>query len=89
MVFKVNLKYVQIERSDAGTSACGGWGQTSSARPILCEGGKSNGLCCSFLAHSSDIDDLLEGLDGVLKDWLDGLHAVSYTHLTLPTKRIV
>ena len=28
----------------------------------------------SFLAHSSDIDDLLEGLDGVLKDWLDGLH---------------
>ena len=29
---------------------------------------------CSFLAHSSDIDDLLEGLDGVLKDWLDGLH---------------
>ena len=29
---------------------------------------------CSFLAHSSDINDLLEGLDGVLKDWLDGLH---------------
>merc|ERR1712219_15356 len=28
----------------------------------------------SFLAHSSNIDDLLEGLDGVLKDWLDGLH---------------
>ena len=28
----------------------------------------------SFLAHSSDINDLLEGLDGVLKDWLDGLH---------------
>merc|ERR1719263_1632097 len=28
----------------------------------------------SFLAHASDIDDLLEGLDGVLKDWLDGLH---------------
>ena len=28
----------------------------------------------SFLAHSSDIDDLLEGLDGVLEDWLDGLH---------------
>ena len=28
----------------------------------------------SLLAHSSDIDDLLEGLDGVLKDWLDGLH---------------
>ena len=34
----------------------------------------SKGLCCSFLAHSSDIDDLLEGLDGVLEDWLDGLH---------------
>ena len=28
----------------------------------------------SFLSHSSDIDDLLEGLDGVLEDWLDGLH---------------
>merc|ERR1712144_18770 len=29
---------------------------------------------CSFLAHSSDINDLLEGLDGVLEDWLNGLH---------------
>ena len=29
---------------------------------------------CSFLAHSSDIDDLLEGLDGVLEDWLNRLH---------------
>jgi hypothetical protein len=29
---------------------------------------------CSFLSHTSDIDDLLEGLDGVLEDWLDGLH---------------
>ena len=28
----------------------------------------------SFLTHTSDIDDLLEGLDGVLEDWLDGLH---------------
>ena len=28
----------------------------------------------SFLAHASNIDDLLEGLDGVLEDWLDGLH---------------
>ena len=28
----------------------------------------------SFLAHASDINDLLEGLDGVLEDWLDGLH---------------
>merc|ERR1719478_543974 len=34
---------------------------------------RSDGAC-SFLAHASDIDDLLEGLDGVLKDWLDGLH---------------
>merc|ERR1719219_3118161 len=31
-------------------------------------------LECSFLSHSSDINDLLEGLDGVLEDWLDGLH---------------
>ena len=29
---------------------------------------------CSFLSHSSDVNDLLEGLDGVLKDWLDRLH---------------
>ena len=29
---------------------------------------------CSLLAHASDIDDLLEGLDGVLEDWLNGLH---------------
>merc|ERR1712167_404223 len=28
----------------------------------------------SFLTHSSDIDDLLEGLDGVLEDWLNRLH---------------
>ena len=28
----------------------------------------------SFLTHSSDVNDLLEGLDGVLKDWLDRLH---------------
>ena len=28
----------------------------------------------SLLAHSSDINDLLEGLDGVLEDWFDGLH---------------
>ena len=28
----------------------------------------------SFLAHSSDINDLLEGLNSVLEDWLDGLH---------------
>ena len=28
----------------------------------------------SFLSHSSDIDDLLEGLDGVLEDWLNRLH---------------
>ena len=28
----------------------------------------------SLLSHSSDINDLLEGLDGVLEDWLDGLH---------------
>merc|ERR1712205_97708 len=37
---------------------------------------------CSFLAHSSDIDDLLESLDGVLEDWLDGLHdAESSLHI--------
>ena len=28
----------------------------------------------SFLAHSSDINDLLEGLDGILEDWLNWLH---------------
>ena len=29
---------------------------------------------CSLLSHSSDIDDLLEGLDGVLEYWFDRLH---------------
>ena len=33
-----------------------------------------NELRCSFLSHSSDINDLLEGLDGVLEDWLNRLH---------------
>ena len=28
----------------------------------------------SLLAHAADIDDLLEGLDGVLEDWLNRLH---------------
>jgi hypothetical protein len=31
-------------------------------------------LSSSFLANTSDIDDLLEGLDGVLEDWLNGLY---------------
>ena len=31
-------------------------------------------LAVSFLAHASDINDLLEGLDGVLENGLDGLH---------------
>ena len=31
-------------------------------------------LTCSFLAHSSDINDFLEGLDGILEDWFDRLH---------------
>merc|ERR1719453_1663602 len=45
----------------------------SEGRPrASCERGAQ--LTCSFLAHSSNIDDLLEGLDGVLKDWLDRLH---------------
>merc|ERR1712113_164149 len=32
------------------------------------------GWQCSLLSHTSNINDLLEGLDGVLKDWLDRLH---------------
>ena len=28
----------------------------------------------SLLTHASNIDNLLEGLDGVLENWLDGLH---------------
>src|SRR6056300_872498 len=31
-------------------------------------------LGVSFLSHSSDVNNLLEGLDGVLEDWLNGLH---------------
>merc|ERR1712083_996361 len=29
---------------------------------------------CSLLAHTSDINNLLEGLDGVFENWFDGLH---------------
>merc|ERR1711981_458127 len=29
---------------------------------------------CSFLSHTSYINDLLEGLDGVLEDWFNRLH---------------
>ena len=36
--------------------------------------GELEGADCSLLAHAADIDDLLEGLDGVLKNGLDGLH---------------
>merc|ERR1712007_424758 len=28
----------------------------------------------SFLSHSSDVNNLLEGLDGVLENWLNRLH---------------
>ena len=40
-------------------------------------GGSSQSLTWlsnSLLTHASDIDDLLEGLDGVLEDWLNRLH---------------
>merc|ERR1711970_1461765 len=37
-------------------------------RRISSEGGSS------LLAHTSNINDLLEGLDGVLEYWFDGLH---------------
>ena len=47
-------------------------------KPILCAFDsfvvKISRRNCSFLAHTSDINDLLEGLDGVLEDWLNGLH---------------
>ena len=33
-----------------------------------------SGRSCSLLSHATDVDDLLEGLDGVLEDGLDGLH---------------
>ena len=28
----------------------------------------------SFLSHTSNVNDLLEGLDGVFKNWFDRLH---------------
>ena len=51
--------------------ACGCIDLTTKFIEYICR--RSAGRC-SLLAHSSDINDLLEGLDGVLKDWLDGLH---------------
>ena len=41
---------------------------------ILVETMSSEEPSCSFLAHTSNINDLLEGLDCVLKNWLYGLH---------------
>merc|ERR1711908_252302 len=50
--------------------------QTSTALEHLRDGYKGSVSLSeySLLAHAADIDDLLEGLDGVLKDGLDGLH---------------
>ena len=45
----------------------------SDACRICCHGSQEDSWC-SFLAHTSDINDLLEGLDGVLEDWLNRLH---------------
>merc|ERR1712110_533991 len=31
-------------------------------------------VAATQVSHTSDINNLLEGLDGVLEDWFDGLH---------------
>ena len=40
----------------------------------MCGGPLEESVRCSLLSHTSNVNDLLEGLDGVLEDWLDGLH---------------
>ena len=44
------------------------------AHVVAAESGGKLPQACSLLAHATDIDDLLEGLDGVLEDGLDRLH---------------
>ena len=71
----MNLKYKSL--SDIG-SEVNYHNNTWGFKPILCAFDSvschSVGRSCSFLAHTSDIDDLLEGLDGVLENWLNRLH---------------
>jgi hypothetical protein len=55
----------------AATATCYAEGDSSCSRS---RSGDLRPHACSFLAHATDINDLLEGLDGVLKDGLDGLH---------------
>jgi len=70
----VNLKYKSLPVIGSEVNYHNNtWG----FKPILCAFDSfvlSAWGCCSFLAHASDIDDLLEGLDGVLEDWLNRLH---------------
>ena len=70
LIFKYLISYVlkYIDLNFLGMS------QAHTLKLIQTVGGLSKTAGCSFLAHSSDIDDLLEGLDGVLEDWFDGLH---------------
>jgi len=71
----VNLKYKSLPVIGSEVNYHNNtWG----FKPILCAFDsfvvKISRRNCSFLAHTSDINDLLEGLDGVLEDWLNGLH---------------
>ena len=54
--------FYHLACSDQSVSEMKSW------RSLFCS------LRCSFLSHSSYIYDLLEGLDGVLEYWLNGLH---------------
>ena len=50
---------------------------------------KAKGLLSLMLSLPDTWDYTTRGLASICKEGVDGIRAVSYTHLTLPTKRIV
>ena len=54
------------------------------------EAAKSAGAFCVGITSSFSGDELLDaGADSIIQTFFDDIKPVSYTHLTLPTKRIV
>ena len=66
-MFLITIVYfIELQSQDHSIVECVDW--------CLLRTWDYQSLAVSFLAHASDINDLLEGLDGVLENWFDGLH---------------
>merc|ERR1719453_1511884 len=50
------------------------FGSSTNSETFMSLTNVGSGGSLSFLAHSSNINNLLEGLNGILKDWLNRLH---------------